>query len=117
MAALPADARLVARTIRLEGYLEEAPGGTRPDAKWSIDLGEKSVTLHVTELQIVAGPGTASDVIQALKPYRAAAFKVVGDEKTLEKLATARAGSKVELRGTLRLGPGRTFLLDTASIR
>ena len=74
--APPADAaRLVIRTIRLQGYVGTAPGGTPVEAKWSVDLGEKSIDLEVTKLQIVAGPGTASDVIRALKPYRAAAFQ------------------------------------------
>jgi hypothetical protein len=114
--APPAGARLVARTIRLEGYVEKAPEGVRPDARWSIDAGEKSLTLQVTRLPILAGPGAPSDVIQALKPYRAAAFKLVGEEKALREIAAARAGSAIELRGVLRLGPARTLLLDTYEI-
>ena len=66
----------------------------------------------MTKLRIVAGPGTPSDVIQALKPYRASAFRIVGDEAVLAKIAAAAAGSRIELQGVLRLGPARTFLLS-----
>jgi hypothetical protein len=115
--AMPAHARLIARTIRLEGYVGVAPEGARLEAKWSVNVAGSSLALQVTRLQIIAGPGTPSDVVQALKPYRAAAFKIAGDRRQLDELASAAAGSRIELQGNLRLGPARTLLLDTLTIR
>ena len=114
--ATQADARVASRRIRLEAYLEVAPEGTRSEATWSVDVGGKSIILQVTKLRVIAGPGTPSDAIQALKPYRAAAFKIVGDEGDLQRLANAAARSKIDLQGSLRLSPARTLLLDTLEI-
>jgi hypothetical protein len=111
-----AHARLVARTIRLEGYVEKAPESSHPEAKWTVRAGDRNFVLQITRLQVVSGPGAPSDVIQALKPYRAAAFKIVGDEETVAKLVAAPAGSEIELQGVLRLGPARTLLLASLEI-
>jgi len=114
--ATQADARMASRRIRLEAYLDAAPEGTRSEATWSVNVGGKSITLQVTKLRVIDGHGTPSDVIQALKPYRAAAFKIVGSEGDLQKLATAAAGSTTALQGSLRLSPARTLLLETLEI-
>ena len=55
-------------------------------------------------------------MIQALRPYRAAAFRVVGDEQRLAQITDAKDGSRIVLRGNLRLAPARTLLLDTVEI-
>lgn len=111
-----AEARLLTRTVRLEGYVGKAPEGARAEARWTVDAGEQKVDLIVTRLSIVSGTGTPSDVVQALKPYRAAAFRIVGDEKEVAKLAGATAGSRFDMQGVLRLGPARTLLLSTLRV-
>ena len=114
--AKPASARLVPRTIRLEAYVGAAPKDTRLQAQWSVDVEGKSIALQVTRLQIIAGPGTPSSVIEALKPYRRAAFRITGDRRRLEELTSAATGSRIALQGNLRIGPARTLLLDTVEI-
>jgi hypothetical protein len=112
----PAEARFVAHTIRFEAYVGSAPKGARPEATWSVRAGDADVVLTVVRLKILSGVAAPSDVIQALKPYRAATFRITGDEKLIEQLAEAAPGSQVEIEGVLRLGPARILLASKLDV-
>lgn len=110
------EGRLLAHTVRIEAYVGTAPKSARLEAEWTVRAGEQDLVLHVKRLRLISGGGSPSDVIQALKPYRASAFKIVGDEATIAKLTAAPAGAEVEMQGVLRLGPARTLLISTVDV-
>jgi hypothetical protein len=110
------EARLAAHTIRFEAYVSPAPARARPEATWNVRAGDADVVLVVVRLKILSGVAAPSDVVQALKPYKAATFRITGDEKLIAELAKAPPGSEVEIEGVLRIGPARTFLASKIDV-
>jgi len=111
----PADARVRQPiTLRIEGFLDAAPEGVRPQRKIQVRIGrDETRTLAVTRLTNQGAGPHGQTILGDAARYRPA-FRLVGDEALVAKLAGAPQGARVTLTGNL--SSGRNVLLTIADV-
>lgn len=98
------------------GYVGVKPEGVKAQARWVIAVGERHVTLHVTELRPIAIDIAYWTILNALEPLPIT-FTLYGDAAVVERFSGAPAGAKLSMLGALHMGPGPvTFLLDSIGV-
>ncbi|MBM4243658.1 MAG: hypothetical protein FJ148_07575 [Deltaproteobacteria bacterium] len=111
----PAHAR-VRQTImlRIEGFLDAAPEGVRPQRKIQVRIGRDATrSLAVTRLANQGAGPHGQTILGEVARYRPA-FRLVGDDALVAKLAGAPPGARVTLTGNL--SSGRNVLLTSADV-
>ncbi len=95
--------------IRIEGYVGEKPGGIVSEVDWVVSCRGKEYPFHVTKLRVLVGDIGYTDIIAAARQYRIA-FKLLGDEPTLQRFVHAPNEQPIAVIAYQRTG-GRDLLV------
>ncbi len=116
-AALPrtADARVRRPiTLRIEGFLDAAPEGVRPQRTIEVRIGRETTrSLAVTGISNQSQGPHGATILNEVARYRPA-FRLLGDAELVTRLAGAPKGARVTLTGNL--SSGRNVLLTIADV-
>ena len=117
LVALPRDADARVRrpiTLRIEGFLDAAPEGVRPQRTIEVRIGrEKTRSLAVTGISNQSQGPHGTTILNEAARYRPA-FRLIGDEALVTRLVNAPKGARVTLTGNL--SSGRNVLLTIADV-
>lgn len=101
-------------TLRIEGYLDEAPEGVRPQRTIEVRIGRDSTrSLAVTRI-VNQGQGPHGQTILGEVARFRPAFRLLGDDALVARLAGAPEGARVTLTGNL--SSGRNVLLTVVDV-
>jgi hypothetical protein len=101
-------------TLRIEGFLDAAPEGVRPQRTIEVRIGrEKTRSLAVTGISNQSQGPHGATILGEVARYRPA-FRLLGDEALVTRLADAPEGARVTLTGNL--SSGRNVLLTIADV-
>lgn len=101
-------------TLRIEGFLDAAPDGVRPQRTIEVRIGrEKTRSLAVTGISNQGQGPHGVTILNEVARYRPA-FRLLGDASLVERLASAPKGARVTLTGNL--SSGRNVLLTIADV-
>jgi hypothetical protein len=95
-------------TLRLEGYVGDAPEGRRERADLSLRAGEKDFRFQVTRAIETSGKMMPSQIFSRVRPYRPN-FILRGKQEMLQRLENAAPGDRFRIVGGWR--PGSRDLL------
>jgi hypothetical protein len=115
VAPRPADARVRRPiTLRIEGFFDKAPEGVRPQRTIEVRIGrEKTRSLAVTRI-VNQGQGPHGQTILGEAARLRPAFRLLGDDALVARLAGAPEGARVTLTGNL--SSGRNVLLTVVEV-
>lgn len=101
-------------TLRIEGFLDQAPEGVRPQRTIEVRIGrEKTRSLAVTGISNQGQGPHGTTILGEVARYRPA-FRLLGDETLVTRIADAPKGARVTLTGNL--SSGRNVLLTIADV-
>ena len=89
--------------LKLEGYIEHAPEGTRLVDTLTLGHGKRTRQFAVTNLNVQTPPPSSGQVLAAVRPYPTN-FMLRGPEATLAPFDHATAGAGLMIRGYWRGG-------------
>ncbi len=101
-------------TLRIEGFLDAAPDGVRPQRTIEVRIGrEKTRSLAVTGISNQSQGPHGTTILNEVARFRPA-FRLLGDAALVARLADAPKGARVTLTGNL--SSGRSVLLTVADV-
>lgn len=113
----PVAAQPRAVTVKIIGTVDEAPSEGRARAMWRLNVSGKTIDLHVTKLELLAGGPTPADIFRHLRVNRGV-ITVSGEPAGLKTVTDATKGQTLTIQGTMRWAETPAILLvSTASAK
>jgi hypothetical protein len=97
--------------LRLEGYVGNAPAGARAEAHLVLQYEGKNHAFDLTEMAVVTGDRSYSQVLQQVSPYEVSFF-LRGSGPAVTALTNAARGQKLVLLGYNRVGSRDLMLAE-----
>jgi len=96
--------------LRMEGYVGPPAAGRSEAADLTLRVGDVDRRFQVTKARVLIGDVQASEVFDAVRPYRPS-FVLRGPRELLDRIAGATPGTRLVVSGEVVGGPSRDFLV------